>query len=95
MRLAMGDRLALAIDGELVGSDAILHDGAEVALLPPVSGGRPGRAQIAEAPIDLAALMKEASPPDCGATVLFVGTVRNISTPQGASSPLPRSPAPW
>jgi len=71
------DRLALAIDGELVGSDAILHDGAEVALLPPVSGGRPGRAQIAEAPIDLAALMKESSPPDCGATVLFVGTVRN------------------
>jgi molybdopterin synthase catalytic subunit len=71
------DRLALAIDGELVGSDALLREGAEVALLPPVSGGRPGRAQIADAPIDLAALMNEVSPADCGATVLFIGTVRD------------------
>lgn len=32
-------RMAVAIDGEITRGDATLHDGAEVALLPPVSGG--------------------------------------------------------
>jgi len=71
------DRLAVAIDGELARPDALLHEGAEVALLPPVSGGRPARALIAEDPIDIAGLVRETIPPDCGASVLFVGTVRN------------------
>lgn len=71
------DRLAVAIDGELARPDALLHEGAEVALLPPVSGGRPSRALIAEDPIDIAGLVTETIPPDCGASVLFVGTVRN------------------
>ena len=71
------DRLAVAIDGDLVGCAALLHDGAEVALLPPVSGGCPTRAQIAEDPIDIGALLRETVPPECGATVLFIGTVRN------------------
>jgi len=71
------DRLAVAIDGDLVGPDALLHEGAEVALLPPVSGGRPSRARIADDPIDIAGLLRDTIPPDCGATVLFVGTVRN------------------
>lgn len=71
------NRLAVAVDGELVGSDALLHDGAEVALLPPVSGGCPLRSRIEHAPIDIATLAREATSPGCGATVLFVGTVRN------------------
>ncbi len=33
-------RLAVAVDGEVVGEGERLTDGAEVALLPPVSGGR-------------------------------------------------------
>jgi len=32
-------RLAIAVDGELVRGEVALRDGAEVALLPPVSGG--------------------------------------------------------
>jgi molybdopterin synthase catalytic subunit len=71
------DRLAVAIDGELVGPDTPLHEGAEVALLPPVSGGRPSRAQLTDDPIDIPRLVGEAIPPDCGAAVLFVGTVRD------------------
>lgn len=36
-------RLAVAVDGEVAGDRcAPLHDGTEVALLPPVSGGSPG-----------------------------------------------------
>lgn len=36
---ALWSRLALAIDGEIQRGNPALHDGAEVALLPPVSGG--------------------------------------------------------
>lgn len=32
-------RLAIAVDGVVAGDDRALHEGAEVALLPPVSGG--------------------------------------------------------
>lgn len=32
-------RLAIAIDGGLITGDPVLHDAAEIALLPPVSGG--------------------------------------------------------
>ena len=35
----MGDRLKTAIDGRIVSKDELLHDGAELAFLPPVSGG--------------------------------------------------------
>lgn len=31
--------LKAAIDGDICSLDSILHDGAEIALLPPVSGG--------------------------------------------------------
>ena len=35
----MGGRLKTAIDGRIVNKDELLHDGAELAFLPPVSGG--------------------------------------------------------
>jgi molybdopterin synthase catalytic subunit/molybdopterin converting factor small subunit len=35
-------RLAVAVDGEIAGLGTALREGAEVALLPPVSGGLPG-----------------------------------------------------
>lgn len=31
--------IACALDAELVADDSVLHDGATIALLPPVSGG--------------------------------------------------------
>lgn len=31
--------MACALDAELVGDESVLHDGATLALLPPVSGG--------------------------------------------------------
>ena len=69
-------RLAVAVDGELTGPQAPLRDGCEVALLPPVSGGRPA-GWLTEEPLDAAAVSAAVAGADCGAVVLFVGTVRD------------------
>jgi len=71
-------RLAVAVDGRVVTFEEPIPDGAEVALLPPVSGGSDrGRNGIAEGPIDVDAVVASVSGPDCGAVVVFVGTVRD------------------
>lgn len=36
---ALWDRLAVSVDGQIVSDTEFLSEGAEVALLPPVSGG--------------------------------------------------------
>jgi molybdopterin synthase catalytic subunit len=70
-------RTAVAVDGELAAGDAAIRDGAEVALLPPVSGGRAPAVALVEEPLDPATVAAAVSGPDCGAVVLFVGTVRD------------------
>jgi len=75
------ERLAVAVDGELTTADAVLADGCEVALLPPVSGGssdaRAALVDLVDGPIDVAAVERSVAGPGCGAVVLFLGTVRN------------------
>ena len=70
-------RLAVAVDGELAAADTALADGAEVALLPPVSGGERLRARLTEGAIDVEALRAETGDHSCGAVTLFVGTARD------------------
>jgi molybdopterin synthase catalytic subunit len=75
-------RLAIAVDGEVVGPSAVLRDGCEVALLPPVSGGAPpadtaGHAELTDAPLAVDAIADRVADDGCGALVLFVGRVRN------------------
>jgi molybdopterin synthase catalytic subunit len=70
-------RLAVAVDGEIAGLGTALREGAEVALLPPVSGGRALAVALVEEPLDAATVSAAVSGPDCGAVVLFVGTVRD------------------
>ncbi len=72
-------RLAIAVDGELAGDDRVLPDGAEVALLPPVSGGsgREPLPVLLDGPLDLAAVAARVASPGRGALVLFAGTVRD------------------
>ena len=70
------ERLAVAVDGELVRGERRLTDGCEVALLPPVSGGA-GRTALSDRPIDFAALERAVADPACGAVLLFLGTVRD------------------
>ncbi len=70
-------RLALAIDGSLAGPEAAIPDGAEVALLPPVSGGGRSRARLVDGPIEIARVAEEVEGGGRGALVLFVGRVRD------------------
>jgi molybdopterin synthase catalytic subunit len=82
-------RLAVAVDGRLAGPAADLPDGAEVALLPPVSGGvaaggevdgaRDGDAatRLVDGPLDVAAAVARVRSAARGAVVTFLGTVRD------------------
>jgi molybdopterin synthase catalytic subunit len=82
--------LAMAVNHEYSNVSAALHDGDEVALLPPVSGGatvaREGRAVglasnqnclLTRGPLDSKALAQELQRPEDGAVVVFEGVVRN------------------
>jgi len=81
-------RLAVAVNGTIAKSDDLLAEGAEVALLPPVSGGsgegpavgaaRP-RIELVDAPIDPQDVISRVASPACGAVLLFLGTVRDHS----------------
>lgn len=72
-------RLAVAVDGRVVSGDEPLTEGAEVALLPPVSGGtgEPLRAALTDGPIDADRVTAAVSGPGRGAVVVFLGTVRD------------------
>lgn len=66
-----------APDGAVIGADD------EVALLPPVSGGMPGAAdlgrgvfELSAEPLDPGALQARVEHPTCGAVVLFTGVTR-------------------
>jgi MoaE-MoaD fusion protein len=74
-------RLAVAVDGRVVTPEAPLADGAEVALLPPVSGGTGSgsepRAELVDGPIDVSRVAGGGGGPSRRAVVLFLGTVRD------------------
>ena len=78
-KLGLGDEpggLLYAVNREYVERGAALHDGDEVAVIPPVSGGA---FRISSEPLDLARAVEEASSDDAGAVATFVGTVRRRS----------------
>lgn len=80
---ALWHRLAVAIDGEIAADGALLEEGCEVALLPPVSGGSSDSLEritlvaLVDGPIDLAAVVRTVERPDCGAVLVFAGNVRD------------------
>jgi len=83
--------IALAVNNEYSGSDTTLHEGDEVALIPPVSGGTPDlpvanagaaiqstdHAALVRQPIDGSAITAAIKEPDDGAVAIFDGIVRN------------------
>src|SRR5882724_4068463 len=69
-------RLAVAVDGRIVPAETLLQEGAEVALLPPVSGGsddEPLRAALADGPLDAGQAVAAVSGLGRGAVVTFLG----------------------
>ena len=80
---ALWPRLAVAVDGEVASDRATpLHDGAEVALLPPVSGGSCGATsgRLRDGAVDeatVSAVRAGVEDAGKGAVVVFVGNVRN------------------
>jgi MoaE-MoaD fusion protein len=73
--------LALAVNQQYARPETLLQSGDEVALLPPVSGGKGdgGRrfAKIVRAPIDTAQVLSAIKRGHDGAAVVFEGVVRN------------------
>ncbi len=76
---AVAPSLAIAVNREYSGADRVLQDGDEVALIPPVSGGsgeeRP-LFEVTEEPLSADEVASRVTNPYSGATLVFVGTVR-------------------
>jgi molybdopterin synthase catalytic subunit len=72
----LGDRLRMAVNHVLAPEDAVLRDGDEVALLPPVSGGS-APISLSHRPLDVAEVIRRVAGPDAGGIVTFLGTVRD------------------
>lgn len=72
--------LAIAVNREYADAERILQAGDEVALIPPVSGGS-GEAEkplfeVTEEPLSADEIASRVTNPHSGATLVFVGTVR-------------------
>lgn len=68
-------RCTVAMERRIVSPDTPLRAGAEIAVLPPVSGGS-AAFRIGPEPISADAILAEVADPDLGGQVLFLGTVR-------------------
>jgi molybdopterin synthase catalytic subunit len=81
--------LRFAVDGEFVRDDALLRDGGELVLIPPVAGGSGTLATVAlvEAPLEGRAEALEALVTDSqrGAVVTFQGRVRDHARGQSVT----------
>jgi molybdopterin synthase catalytic subunit len=70
-------RVQTAVNRAFAEATARLHDGDELALIPPVAGGSPfRRAAIMSSPLVLADVISAVEGPDRGGIVTFTGVVR-------------------
>jgi molybdopterin synthase catalytic subunit len=69
--------LALSVNQEYAGPETKLRPNDEVALLPPVSGGKPAHVAIVRETINTQRVLSAIKHPEDGAAVVFEGVVRN------------------
>lgn len=72
--------IAVSVNAEYAGKDQVLHEGDEVGLLPPVSGGAADEGEtiaLTREPINAEELVSAAKKGEDGAVVVFDGIVRN------------------
>lgn len=81
----------IAVDREYAPDDTVITEAAEVALIPPVSGGEPGSAaeetadglfSISSQALQAEALLEKVLDANHGASLLFVGTTREMTGDQ-------------
>lgn len=70
--------LRVALDEEFAPAETPLHDGAELALIPPVAGGAP-LFKVVDSPLSLDEVVKAVSGAGQGGIVTFSGVVRDVS----------------
>jgi molybdopterin converting factor subunit 1 len=70
----------MAVNHEYASTEAPLHEGDEVALIPPVSGGSIGalHARVTDEPLVVQELVERVSDPRAGAVVSFLGVTREV-----------------
>jgi molybdopterin synthase catalytic subunit len=82
LRELTGDtRVVMAVNSEYAESDAPLHAGDELALIPPVSGGSVAsmHARVVQDRISLEPLLERVRDPRAGAVVSFLGVTREVA----------------
>lgn len=76
-RLAsMLPRCLVAVDRSYATTETVLHDGAELAVIPPVSGGEGPLCRVTGEALSAEALVAHVDHPGAGAIVVFHGNVR-------------------
>lgn len=72
----IGATVAIAVNREYATPDTVLRDGDEVGLIPPVSGGSTKFYEVTDQPLVADEVAARVTNPQSGATLVFVGTVR-------------------
>jgi molybdopterin synthase catalytic subunit len=69
----------IAVNEEFAARDTLLHDGDVVVLIPPTAGGSDPYCRLTERPLSVDEALAAVRGPDHGATVVFVGYVRDTN----------------
>src|SRR5215212_3571328 len=78
----------LMVNQEYVPASHPLHDGDELALIPPVSGGEATTRhfEVTTEPLDARAIEQMVASPESGAVLTFTGTVRDNARGKGVTA---------